>query len=81
MKTDTRTCSPKKHQQPGTLRAIQILTAEERLAEVAEILAAGLIRLRHQKSSQKSADCGEISLDILADQSSPDCHITRENRP
>jgi hypothetical protein len=81
MKTDIRTCSPKKHQQPGTLRAIQILTAEERLAEVAEILAAGLIRLRHQKSSQKSADCGEISLDILANQSGPEPNIAGENRP
>jgi hypothetical protein len=72
MKTDIRTCSPKKHQQPGTLRVIQILTPEQRLAEVVEILAAGLMRLRAQKSSPKSADCGEISLDILADQSGPE---------
>jgi hypothetical protein len=42
------------------------------LAEIAEILAAGLVRLRRQKSSQKSADCGEISLDINAQRSGPD---------
>jgi hypothetical protein len=51
------------------------------LAEIAEILAAGLMRLRRQESSQKSADCGEISLDILARQSGPDPNIARENRP
>ncbi len=81
MKTDIRTCSPKEHQQPGTLRVIQILTPEQRLAEVAEILAAGLMRLRARKSSQKSADCGEISLDILANQSGPERNIAGENRP
>jgi len=46
-----------------------------RLDEIAEILAAGLMRLRARKSSPKSADCGEISLDILADQSGPDPNI------
>jgi hypothetical protein len=53
----------------------------DRLSEIAEILAAGVLRLRRQKSSQKSADCGEISLDILADQSGPDPNIVGENRP
>jgi len=56
-------------------------TAGERIAEIGEILAAGLMRLRARKSSQKSADCGEISLDILADQSGPDPNIAGENRP
>jgi hypothetical protein len=51
------------------------------LAEIAEILAAGLMRLRARKSSQISPDCGEISLDILADQSGPDPKIAGENRP
>jgi hypothetical protein len=56
-------------------------TARERIAEIAEILAAGLMRLRARKSSQISPDLGEISLDILARQSGPDAHIARENRP
>jgi hypothetical protein len=47
----------------------------ERITEIAEILAAGLIRLRARKSSQISPDLGEISLDILADQSGPDPNI------
>ncbi len=46
------------------------MTATERLAEVAEILAAGLIRLRARKSTPLSAACGESSLDCAADQSS-----------
>jgi hypothetical protein len=52
-----------------------------RMSEIAEILAVGLMRLRARKSSQKSADCGEISLDIIADQSGPKAHIAGENRP
>jgi hypothetical protein len=51
------------------------------LAEIAEILAAGLVRLWRHKSSQKSADCGEISLDINAQRSGPDPDIAGENRP
>jgi hypothetical protein len=42
----------------------------ERLAEIAEILAAGLTRLRSRQSSHLSADCGESSLDSSAHQSS-----------
>jgi len=57
------------------------LSVSERFSEIAEILAAGLMRLRARKSSPKSADCGEISLDILADQSGPDPYIAGENRP
>lgn len=45
------------------------MTAEERLDEIAEILAAGLIRLRARKSSSISRDRGESSLDCLAHQS------------
>jgi hypothetical protein len=56
-------------------------TARERIAEIAEILASGLMRLRARKSSQISPDLGEISLDILAHQSGADPNIARENRP
>jgi hypothetical protein len=45
------------------------MTAPERLAEIAEILAAGLIRLMARKSTPLSAHCGESSLDCAAHQS------------
>jgi hypothetical protein len=48
------------------------MSAMERLDELGEILALGLIRMRGRMSSQKSVDAGEISLDILAQQSGPD---------
>ena len=38
------------------------MTAAERLDELADLLAAGLIRLQQRKSSQLSADRGESSL-------------------
>jgi len=44
------------------------MTAAERLDEVAEILAAGLMRLRARKSSTLSPDTGESSLDFSVDQ-------------
>ncbi len=43
--------------------------ARARLAEIGEILAAGLVRLRGPKSSEISADTGESSLDFTPDQS------------
>jgi hypothetical protein len=45
------------------------MIAAERLAEVAEILAAGLVRLLAPKSSELSADPGESSLHFSPDQS------------
>ena len=45
------------------------MTAAERLDEVAEILATGLIRLRAPKSSPLSPTVGESSLDCPAHQS------------
>ena len=44
------------------------MTAAERLDEIADILAAGLIRLRARKSTPLSRDCGEICLDFSPDQ-------------
>jgi hypothetical protein len=41
----------------------------ERLAEISEILAAGLVRLEARKSSQNSQDLGESSLHFTPDQS------------
>ena len=41
----------------------------ERLAEIAEILAAGLMRLKARKSTPLSAHSGESSLDCPAHQS------------
>ena len=45
------------------------MTVAERLDEVAEILATGLIRLRGPKSSPLSPASGESSLDCPAHQS------------
>jgi hypothetical protein len=44
------------------------LTAAERLGEIAEILALGLMRLKSRKSSQISARIGDSSLDCVAHQ-------------
>jgi hypothetical protein len=43
------------------------MTAAERLDEIADILAAGLMRLRALKSSPLSHDLGESSLDFSPD--------------
>ena len=45
------------------------LSAAERLAEVAEILATGLMRLHLRKSSSFSSNTGDSSLDCPAHQS------------
>lgn len=54
------------------------MTAAERLDEVAEILAVGLLRLKANKSSGLSADAGESSLDGAAHQSG---HANALKRP
>ena len=46
-----------------------LMAPAERLDEVAEILAAGLVRLKAPKSSALSAHRGESSLDCVAHQS------------
>jgi hypothetical protein len=43
----------------------EILTDEQRLGEVATILAAGLIRLRARRKQSKSAPSGELPLDFV----------------
>ena len=45
------------------------MSAAERLDEIADILAAGLMRLRARKSSSLSRDRGESSLDFSPHQS------------
>jgi hypothetical protein len=45
------------------------LTPDERLSEIAEILALGLTRLRARQSSALPADLGESLLDCAANQS------------
>ena len=52
--------------------SIPVLTAAsgtERIAEIGEILALGLVRLRARQSSQVSASSGESSLACVAHQS------------
>lgn len=46
-----------------------LMSSDERLDEVAEILAAGLMRLMSRQSSCLSADLRESSLDCPGDQS------------
>jgi hypothetical protein len=46
------------------------MTPAERLDEIAEILAAGLIRLQARQSTHLSAERGESSLDCAAHRSS-----------
>jgi hypothetical protein len=46
-----------------------LMSAAERLDEIAEILAAGLMRLQTKQSSPQSADAGDSSLDCAAHQS------------
>ena len=43
--------------------------ARERTAEIGEILALGLVRLRARQSSRTSSDTGESSLERVAHQS------------
>jgi hypothetical protein len=50
----------------------------ERLAEIAEILAAGLMRLKERKSTPLSAHSGESSLDCPAHQRSHAEALTRD---
>jgi hypothetical protein len=45
------------------------MSGDERLDEIAEILAAGLTRLHARQSSRLSADRGEGSLDCPGEQS------------
>ena len=51
------------------MSVVDQLTAAERLDEIAEILAAGLSRLKERQSSALPADRGDSSLDCAADQS------------
>jgi hypothetical protein len=54
---------------PNPRNKSDLLNATDRIAEIGEILALGLIRLRARKSTQLSADRGDSSLDCVADQS------------
>jgi hypothetical protein len=48
------------------------MSATERLVEIAEILAAGLVRLRLRQSSHLSSLTGDSSLDFALHQSGHD---------
>lgn len=53
------------------------MTGTERLAELGQILAAGLMRLHARKSSRLSADHGDSSVDFLPDRSGHADTLTR----
>ena len=52
---------------------------KSRVSEIAEILAAGLMRLEARKSSQISADTGESSLDFSPAESGHPTPVDRRN--
>jgi hypothetical protein len=56
-------------------------SAPERLAELAELLALGLIRLRARKSSELSRDRGESSLHFTPEQSGRGAPEILQERP
>jgi hypothetical protein len=45
------------------------MTAAERLAEIGEILALGILRLRARESARAASDHRDLSLDFPANQS------------
>jgi hypothetical protein len=57
------------------------MSADERLADIAEILALGLIRMWARKSSPFLPTSGEISLDCNAQQSGPESNSPWEATP
>jgi hypothetical protein len=56
----------------------QELAPTDRIAEVAEILAAGLMRLRARKSSRIFGEGGESSVDFMPHQSGHANGFSRE---
>jgi hypothetical protein len=64
----------------GTEQSCSEETAE-RLIEIAEILAAGLMRLEVRKSSPKPAEFGESSLHFTPDQSGDAPPCSAEDSP
>jgi hypothetical protein len=57
------------------------MTSTERIAEIASILALGLMRLRARKSSALSCRSGESSLDFTPGKSGREQHVlTSEGR-
>jgi len=61
--------------------AIRRNSQESIQAEIAEILAAGLVRLRARKSRGISADGGESSLDFVSAQSGDPDEMSPEPVP
>ena len=51
------------------------MSVEERIAEIGQILAQGLMRLRARQSSELSRQNGESSLDFIAHQSGHRNHL------
>jgi hypothetical protein len=56
-----------------------LMSAAERLTEIGEILAAGILRLRAK--TQKAETCGDIPLDFPAHQSRHGRKQRRRERP
>lgn len=57
------------------------MTAAERLAEITEILAAGILRLKERESAHAGGDRGDVSLAIPARQSLHAQNRRRREKP
>lgn len=57
------------------------LAADQRLAEIAEILAAGFVRLLSRQSTPVSPHSGESALDCVGVQSGPADDLKSEGDP
>ena len=64
------------HARPSPVSADHLPPAD-RLAELGELLAAGLMRLQAGKSSRLSADRGDSSVDFVPDRSGHADTLTR----
>jgi hypothetical protein len=69
MKVNTEKTSRRGLREPVTPKASEVVSVEPRLAEIAEILADGLMRLRARKSSGLLPGEADFSVETLARQS------------
>jgi hypothetical protein len=66
---------------PGTNPGSICSSPPDRLLEIAEILALGLMRLQARKSSRKPAEFGESSLHLSPDQSGDAASFSTRTSP
>jgi hypothetical protein len=80
MNTNAGSCPLGRHRQAGALSVIQLLAPEQRLTEICDILAVGLMRLRTRKSSELLPGDRNFSLEALARQSGAVAEVEGDGR-